>query len=69
MSTLNDIRGRLAAAGVLARRGMVDLRRPDEAVRALMAIRRYGAFGGLLGHSAARYGEAPAITDDRGQHD
>jgi len=43
---------------VLAHRGMVDLRRPDEAVRAFMAIRRYGAFGGLVGHTAAHYGEA-----------
>jgi fatty-acyl-CoA synthase len=63
---LNDIRDRLAAARVLVGRGMVDLRRPDEAVRAFLAIRRYGAFGGLLGHAAARYGDAPAITDDRG---
>ncbi len=66
MNALNDIRGRLAAARVLARRGMVDLRRPDEAVRAFLAIRRYGAFGGLLGHAADRYGDAPAITDDLG---
>ena len=53
-----QVRGRLAAARVLAHRGMVDLRRPDEAVRAFMAIRRYGAFGGLVGHTAAHYGEA-----------
>jgi fatty-acyl-CoA synthase len=53
-----QVRDRLAAARVLARRGMVDLRRPDEAVRAFMAIRRYGAFGGLVGHTAAHYGEA-----------
>jgi fatty-acyl-CoA synthase len=66
VSVLNDIRGRLAAARVLTSRGIVDLRRPDEAVRAFMAIRRYGAFGGLLDHSAARYGDAPAITDERG---
>ena len=44
-----QLRDRLAAARVLAHRGMVDLRRPDEAVRAFMAIRRYGAFGGLVG--------------------
>jgi fatty-acyl-CoA synthase len=66
MSALDDIRGRLTAARVLGRRGIVDLRRPDEAVRAFLAIRRYGAFGGLLGNIAARYGDAPAITDDRG---
>ncbi|WIM88342.1 acyl-CoA synthetase [Candidatus Mycobacterium wuenschmannii] len=66
MSALDDIRTRLAAARVLASRGMVDFRRPDEAVRAFRAIRRFGAFGGLIGHGAARYGDAPAITDDRG---
>jgi fatty-acyl-CoA synthase len=60
------VRDRLAAARVLARRGMVDLRRPDEAVRAFIAIRRYGAFGGLVSHTAASYGDAPAITDERG---
>ena len=52
-----QVRGRLSAARVLVHRGMVDLRRPDEAVRAFMAIRRYGAFGGLVGHTAAHYGE------------
>ena len=51
---------------MLQRRGLVDLRRPDEAVRAFLAIRRHGAFGGLLGHAAALHGDAPAITDDRG---
>jgi fatty-acyl-CoA synthase len=61
-----QIRDRLAAARVLARSGMVDLRRPNEAVRAFRAIRRYGAFGGLIGHTAAQYRDAPAITDDRG---
>ncbi len=66
MSALNGIRGRLAAARVLASRGMIDLRRPDEAVRAVRAMRRFGAFGGLIDHAAARYGDAPAITDDRG---
>jgi fatty-acyl-CoA synthase len=66
VNAINDIRGRLTAALVLARRGLVDLRRPDEAVRAFLAIRRYGAFGGLLGNAAARCGDAPAITDDRG---
>ncbi|WP_343709803.1 acyl-CoA synthetase [Mycobacterium sp.] len=66
MSALNDMRGRLTAVRVLVRSGLVNLRRPDEAVRAFLAIRRYGAFGGLLAHTADRYGDAPAITDDRG---
>ncbi|HEY1839049.1 MAG TPA: acyl-CoA synthetase [Mycobacterium sp.] len=61
-----QVRDRLAAARLLAHRGMVDLLRPDEAVRAFLAIRRYGAFGGLAGHAAIRYGDAPAITDERG---
>jgi fatty-acyl-CoA synthase len=66
LSGLAHVRDRLAAARVLQRRGMVDLLRPDEAVRAFLAMRRYGAFGGLLSYAAARYGDAPAITDDRG---
>jgi fatty-acyl-CoA synthase len=66
LSRLTHVRDRLAAARVLQHRGIVDLLRPDEAVRAFLAIRRYGAFGGLLSHAAARYGDAPAITDDRG---
>jgi fatty-acyl-CoA synthase len=63
---LAHVRDRLAAARVLQHRGMVDLRRPDEAVRAFLAMRRHGAFGGLVSHTAARYGDAPAITDERG---
>lgn len=66
LSGLTQVRDRLAAVRVLAHRGMVDLLRPDEAVRAFRAMRRYGPFGGLLTHTAARYGAAAAITDDRG---
>jgi fatty-acyl-CoA synthase len=63
---LDQVRDRLAAAGVLARRGMVDPVRPDQALRAFVAMRRYGAFGGLVAYTAVRYGDAPAITDDDG---
>ena len=66
LSALTQLRDRLAAARVLRHRGMVDLLRPDEAVRAFLALRRYGAFGGLLDNAAARYADAPAITDERG---
>jgi fatty-acyl-CoA synthase len=45
---------------------MVDPARPDQALRAFLAMRRYGAFGGLTVYTAARYGDAPAITDDDG---
>ncbi len=57
---------RLRALRVLARRGMIEPLRPDRAVHAARSIRRYGAFGGLLAHAAARYGDAPAVTDDTG---
>ncbi|BBZ67661.1 fatty-acyl-CoA synthase [Mycolicibacterium insubricum] len=57
---------RLRALRVLARRGMIEPSRPDRAVHAARAIRRYGAFGGLLAHAAARYAHAPALTDDAG---
>ncbi|MGA8544735.1 MAG: acyl-CoA synthetase [Mycobacterium sp.] len=63
---LAKARDRLAAAGVLFRRGVVDPARPDQAVRAFLAMRRYGAFGGLTAYTAARYGDAPAIADDDG---
>jgi fatty-acyl-CoA synthase len=63
---VSQLRDRLAAARVLVRRGMVDPMRPGQALRALMAMRRYGAFGGLTAYTAARYGDAPAITDDDG---
>jgi fatty-acyl-CoA synthase len=63
---LTPLRDRLAAARVLQHRGMVDLLRPDEAVGAFLAMRRYGPFGGLVDHTATRYGDAPAITDERG---
>ncbi|MGB3476051.1 MAG: acyl-CoA synthetase [Mycobacterium sp.] len=57
---------RLRALRVLARRGMVEPLRPDRAVRAAVAIRRYGAFGGLIAHAADRYRNAPAVTDEWG---
>lgn len=54
------------AVVVLQRRGMVDVRRPWQAVAAARAMRRYGAFGGLASHAADRYGDSAAITDDDG---
>jgi len=57
---------RVRALRVLTRRGMIEPLRPHRAVHAACAIRRYGAFGGLLAHAAARYGGAPAVTDDAG---
>ncbi|MGB3332332.1 MAG: acyl-CoA synthetase [Mycobacterium sp.] len=57
---------RIRAVRVLARRGMIEPLRPDRAVHAFLAIRRYGAFGGLIAHAAARYGDAPAVTDELG---
>ncbi|MGB3893570.1 MAG: acyl-CoA synthetase [Mycolicibacter sinensis] len=56
---------RLRAVRVLARRGMIEPLRPDRAVHAFLAIRRYGPFGGLIAHAAARYGDSPAVTDER----
>lgn len=57
---------RLRAVRVLIRRGMIEPLRPDRAVHAFLAIRRYGALGGLIAHAAARYGDSPAVTDERG---
>ncbi len=66
MGVLRRLGDMTAAAIVLQRRGLVDLCRPDEAVRASIGIRNYGSFGGLVGHVAARYGDAAALTDEDG---
>ena len=63
---VRDARGMVEAALVLQRRGLVDICRPLEAVSASRGMRRYGSFGGLVGHVAARYGDAPALTDELG---
>jgi acyl-CoA synthetase (AMP-forming)/AMP-acid ligase II len=54
-------------AGTLARAGMLRPSRPDRAVRAMVALRRFGPTlaAGVLG-GAARYPNAPAIIDDEG---
>lgn len=51
---------------VLIRRGMIEPLRPDRAVRAARAVRRYGALGGMVRYAAVRYGTAPALVDDDG---
>ncbi|WP_110883757.1 acyl-CoA synthetase [Mycolicibacterium wolinskyi] len=66
IARLQTTRDLVAAALVLQRRGLIDLRRPNEAIRASKALRRYGSFGGLVTHTAARYGDDPALTDDAG---
>lgn len=63
---LSRLRDLAEAAIVLQRRGMVDVRRPLDAVSASRGLRRYGSFGGLAGHVASRYGDAPALTDTDG---
>jgi fatty-acyl-CoA synthase len=64
--SLSAARELVAAGMVLQRRGFIDIRRPAEAIRASHGMRRYGPFGGLAGHIAARHGDAPAVTDERG---
>ncbi|MGY4710854.1 AMP-binding protein [Mycolicibacterium sp. CBM1] len=56
----------LRAAAVLQRRGMIDVVDPAALVTAAVALRRYGSFGGLATYTATRYGDAPALTDERG---
>ncbi|MCV7358351.1 acyl-CoA synthetase [Mycolicibacterium fluoranthenivorans] len=63
---LRHLRDIASAALVLQHRGMVDVRKPHQALRASQALRRYGSFGGLSEHTAARYGDAPALTDEDG---
>lgn len=64
--TLRRAKDMFRAAAVLQRRGMVDPLRPHHAIRASRALRRYGAFGGLVTYAAERYGDSPAVTDDTG---
>ncbi|OHU06806.1 acyl-CoA synthetase [Mycobacterium syngnathidarum] len=66
MGALHQLRDVAAAALVLQRRGLVDLSDPLEALRASHALRKYGSFGGLLTHAAARYGDATALVDEAG---
>jgi fatty-acyl-CoA synthase len=63
---VNQVRHAIKAARVLQHRGLVDVRKPLQALSAARDIRRYGAFGGLAAHAAHRYGQAPALTDERG---
>lgn len=66
MDVIRQLRDVVAAAMVLQRRGLVDLTDPLEAVRASHALRKYGSFGGLITHAAARYGDATALVDEAG---
>ncbi|OMC03439.1 acyl-CoA synthetase [Mycolicibacterium fortuitum] len=66
MDVIRQLRDVVAAAMVLQRRGLVDLGNPLEAVRASHALRKYGSFGGLITHAAARYGDAIALVDEAG---
>ena len=56
----------LRAVAVLQRRGMINLANPVEITTAAKALRHYGSFGGLVSYTAARYGDSPALTDERG---
>ncbi len=57
----------LRAVAVLQRRGMINLANPPvDMTTAAMALRHYGSFGGLVSYTAARYGDSPALTDERG---
>ena len=62
----NTFMNQIRAGLVLHRRGMVDILRPWQALQASAAMRRYGPFGGLAMRTATRYGDAPAVTDERG---
>lgn len=66
MDVVRQLRDVVAAAAVLQRRGLVDVRNPVEAVRASHALRKYGSFGGLITHAASRYGDATALVDEAG---
>lgn len=66
MGAVRQVHDVVAAALVLQRRGLADLSRPLEALRASRALRRYGSFGGLVSHTAARYGDATALVDEAG---
>lgn len=66
MDVVRQLRDVVAAAAVLQRRGLVDVRNPVEAVRASHALRKYGSFGGLITHAASRYGEAIGLVDEAG---
>ena len=66
MDVFRQIRDVVAAALVLQRRGLVDLSKPFQAARASHVLRKYGSFGGLVSHAAARYGDETALVDEAG---
>ncbi|CAM3824223.1 acyl-CoA synthetase [Smaragdicoccus niigatensis] len=55
------------SAEVLRRRGLIDLRRPEDMLRALLNANNFGPFATAVGHGAAVDGSAPAIVDERGE--
>ncbi|WP_366914503.1 acyl-CoA synthetase [Nocardia sp.] len=50
---------------VLIRRGIIDPLRPDITVRTLRAATRYGPFAGVIASGAYRFGQSPALVDER----
>lgn len=54
-------------AEVLRKRGLLDLRRPEDMLRALLNANNFGPFVTAVSHGAAIDGSAPAIVDERGE--
>ncbi|TSD97244.1 acyl-CoA synthetase [Skermania sp. ID1734] len=53
-------------ANVLWQRGLFNPLRPDEALRSIVNVSKFGPFAGVVMHAAHRDGAAPAIEDERG---
>jgi fatty-acyl-CoA synthase len=54
------------ALAALSRSGLLAPQRPDRAVRVAAEVARRGPFGGACSAAAARWGERPGFTDERG---
>ncbi len=52
---------------VLRKRGLLDVRRPEDMIRALFNANSFGPFATAVSHGAAVDGNAPAIVDERGE--
>ncbi|MEA2168185.1 MAG: fatty-acyl-CoA synthase [Solirubrobacteraceae bacterium] len=70
MPSLSDVAHRAAlearSAAVLARAGLIAPALPQRHFAMGRAVARFGAFGCLLGAAAIRFGDQPALRDDRG---
>ena len=66
VATLRQVTTLARGADVLRRRGLLNPLRPDEALRSVLNVSKFGPFAGVVMHAAHRTPSAPAIVDELG---